>query len=194
MGTGNTHDSWGSVARAFHWTMLVMIVIQIPLGFWMVEVYEVYAETYGDDTWVMRTSNWHHTLGFLVLAAVCARLSWRALKPTPALPGLSTLQVWIARLTHAVLYLMLFIYPLSGWASLSAYEGEFPIFFFGFDSMPRLVPQVAEDATFNYEFFAVIHRWCWRGGAAVLGLHVGAALWHHYVARDGVLKRMWRGG
>ena len=143
MSKGNTNDSWGSVARAFHWAMLAMIAVQIPLGFWMVEVYEVYAETYGDDTWVMLTSNWHHTLGFLVLAAVCARLSWRALNTTPGLPGLSPLQVWTARLTHVVLYLLLFIYPLSGWASLSAYEGEFPIFFFGYDSMPRLVPRLS---------------------------------------------------
>ncbi|NND53801.1 MAG: cytochrome b [Gammaproteobacteria bacterium] len=193
MSVGNTRQSWGLVSRAFHWAMLAMIAVQIPLGFWMVEVYEVYAETYGDDTWVMRTSNWHHTLGFLVLATVCARLSWRALQTTPALTGLSSLQIWAARLTHVFLYGMLFIYPLSGWAALSAYEGEFPIFFFGFDSMPRVVPQVAEDAQFNYEFFAEIHRWCWRVGAALLTVHVSAALWHHYIARDGVLRRMLRG-
>jgi len=173
--------------------MLAMIAVQIPLGFWMVDVYEVYSETWGDDTWVMRTSNWHHTLGFLVLAAVCARLSWRALNPTPQLNQLSSVQRWLARATHVVLYALLFIYPLTGWASLSAYEGEFPIFFFGFDAVPRVVPQVAEDAFFNYEFFAVIHRYCWRVGLAVLTLHAGAALWHHYIAQDGVLQRMWRG-
>lgn len=194
MGKFNTADSWGSVARAFHWIMLAMIVVQIPLGFWMVEVYEVYAETFGDDTWVMRTSNWHHSIGFLVLALVCLRLAWRTANATPGLPdGLSKSQRWLARLTHAFLYILLFIYPLTGWASLSAYEGEFPIFFFGFDSMPRLVPQVAEDATFNYEFFAEIHRLCWKVGAGLLGAHVCAALWHHFVAKDGVLKRMLRG-
>lgn len=190
----NTATSWGLLARSFHWTMLLMIAVQIPLGFWMVEVYEVYTETWGDDTWVMRTSNWHHTLGFLVLAAACARLSWRALNPVPGLP--TPLPVWqrvLARLTHAFLYLMLFIYPLSGWAALSAYEGEFPIFFFGMDSVPRLVPQVAEDAQFSYLFFAEIHRACWRVGAVLLVLHAGAAMWHHVIAGDGVLRRMWRG-
>ena len=73
---------------------------------------------------------------------------------------------------------------------MSAYEGEFPIFFLAWDSMPRLVPQVAEEAFFNYEFFATIHRWCWRAGAALLGFHIIGALWHHYVARDGILRRM----
>jgi len=190
----NTANSWGSLARAFHWVMLGMIVIQIPVGFWMVDVYEVYTETWGDDTWVMRTSNLHHTMGFLVLAMVCLRLAWRTANTTPDLPpALPGYQRWLARATHAFLYILLFVYPLTGWASLSAYEGEFPIFFFGYDSMPRLVPQVAEDAFFNYEFFAVIHRYCWRVGAALLAAHVGAALWHHFHAKDGVLNRMLRG-
>jgi cytochrome b561 len=194
MAMSNTGNSWGRVSRVFHWGMLLLIAIQIPLGFWMVEVYEVYAETYGDDTWVMRTSRLHHTLGFLVLGAVTLRLAWRAANPTPGLPAaLTTYQRWLARTTHVFLYALLFIYPLSGWASLSAYEGEFPIFFLGWDDMPRLVPQVAEDAQFNYDFFADIHRWCWRVGAALLGLHIVGALWHQFVARDGVLRRMWAG-
>jgi cytochrome b561 len=192
--TGNSADRWGAVARAFHWGMLVLIAVQIPLGLWMVDVYEVYAETFGDDTWVMRTSNWHHTLGFVVLAAVCARLSWRALQPVPELPGrLPPWQRRLARLTHGMLYVLLLVYPLTGWAALSAYEGEFPIFLFGWSEVPRLVPQAAADAFFNYEFFAIIHRACWRIGAALLLLHVGAALWHHYRAHDGVLLRMLTG-
>ena len=194
MGLKNTHSSWGTVARFFHWGMLLLIVIQIPLGFVMVEVYEAYAETYADDTWVMRTSRLHHTLGFVMLAFIVLRFGWRVANRTPELPAsLVEYQRWLARGTHVLLYALLIVYPLSGWASLSAYEGEFPIFLFGWDSMPRIVPQVAEDAVFNYEFFATIHRWCWRIGAAVLGLHVFGALWHQYIARDGILRRMLMG-
>jgi cytochrome b561 len=107
--------------------------------------------------------------------------------------SLSNYQRWLARGTHLILYALLLIYPLSGWASLSAYEGEFPIFFFGWENAPRLVPQVAADDFFNYEFFAVVHRWCWRIGAFVLSLHVLGALWHQFSLRDGVLRRMWSG-
>ena len=81
---------------------------------------------------------------------------------------------------------------MSGWAALSAYEGEFPIFFFGYDAVPRLVPQ-ADGSHAPYEFYAEIHETCWRVGAVVLGLHVVAALWHQFVLRDGLLARMWRG-
>jgi cytochrome b561 len=187
-------SGWSRPARIFHWTTLALIAVQIPLGFWMVEVYEVYTETYADDTWVMRTSLVHHTIGFLVLAITFARFGWRLSHSVPDLPrSLVTYQRWLARLTHVTLYTLLFIYPLSGWASLSAYEGEFPIFFLGWDSVPRIVPQVPEDAFFNYEFFAEIHRWCWKVGAGVLGLHVIGAMWHQYVAKDGILRRMWSG-
>ena len=190
----NTSVSWGQVARAFHWGMLVLVAIQIPLGFWMVDVYEVYAETYSDDTWVMRTSRAHHTLGFILLTVVALRSGWRLASPRPEYPeGLSRYRLWLARLTHLMLYAILIIYPLSGWASLSAYEGEFPIFLFAWDNVFRIVPQATEEAFFSYEFFAGVHRWCWRVGAFVLGLHVSAALWHHLVIRDTVLRRMWRG-
>jgi cytochrome b561 len=194
MAVTNTHNSWGTLSRIFHWGTLALIAVQIPLGFWMVEVYEVYTETYADDTWVLRTSRMHHTLGFVLLLVLAMRLSWRVNNATPELPAtLVSYQRWLARGTHIILYALLVIYPLSGWAALSAYEGEFPIFFFGWENMPRLVPQAAADALFNYELFAGVHRWCWRVGAAVVGLHVSGALWHQLVLHDGVLKRMWKG-
>ena len=92
------------------------------------------------------------------------------------------------------LYVLLFAFPLSGWATLSAYEGEFPIFFFGWEHVPRIVPQAIDGSHAPYEFYAEIHEACWRIGAVVLGLHVLGALWHHVVAKDNVLRRMLQRG
>lgn len=190
----NTIHSWGSVARTFHWTVVALVVVQIPLGFYMVEVYEEYTKTYGDDTMVMRTSMGHHTIGLLILSIALFRLAWRLSNKTPELPdNLKTYQRNLARVTHGLFYVIMIVYPLSGWAALSAYEGEFPIFFFGWDDVPGLVPKVAEGETFDYPFFAGIHRNLWRSGGVLLALHVFGALWHQYVARDGVLRRMLRG-
>jgi len=187
-------STWSKGSRLLHWLTVLLIAIQLPVGFWMVEVYEVYAETYADDTWVMRSSWMHHTLGFILLALIFTRIGWRWSHPAPGLPAKVALwQRRLSRLNHALLYVLLVIYPLSGWAALSAYEGEFPIFFLGWDDVFRIVPQVAETARFNYEFFAIIHRSCWRAGAALIVLHVGAAVWHQFVLRDGVLRRMWSG-
>jgi len=192
----NTLKSWGALARGLHWVTVLLILVQIPLGFYMVDAYETYKVDWADDTVFMRASLWHNTLGFIVLLVVVVRLIWRATNVSPDLPSqLQTYQRWLARLTHGFLYLLLIIYPLSGWAALSAYEFEFPIFFFGWDSVPGIVPKVAEGAgTFDYPFFADIHKACWRLGAVVLGLHVIAAVWHQWVQKDGVLVRMWKGG
>jgi cytochrome b561 len=190
----NTARSWGSLARRLHWTTVVLIAIQIPLGFWMVDVYEAYTVDYADDTWVMRTSRAHHTLGFIVLFLVSLRVSWRLRNPTPELPcGLAFYHRVLARSTHIFLYLLLVVYPLSGWASLSAYDGDFPIFFLGWESVPGIVPSVPEGEFFDYAFFAEVHRSCWKVGAAILGLHIIGALWHQFVVHDTVLSRMWRG-
>jgi cytochrome b561 len=192
----NSDTRWGLISRGFHWGLVVLAAIQIPLGFYMVEVYEFYTETYADDRlpMVLRTSMSHHTIGFSILTLAALRLAWRASNPTPGLPaGLAAYQRTLARVTHILLYVLMFVYPLSGWAALSAYDGDFPIFFFGWDSVPRLVPQVAEGQPFDYAFFAGIHRFGWRVGALILGLHVFGALWHQFVTKDGILKRMWRG-
>jgi len=190
----NTNDRWGTPARVFHWTVVAIVIVQVPLGFWMVEIYDEYKKTYADDSLLMQTSNAHHTLGLTILAIAALRLAWRFSNTTPGLPSsLQTYQRYLARFTHVFLYLIMFVYPLTGWAALSAYEGEFPIFFFGYDSMPRIVPQVTEGEPFDYPFFAGIHRNLWRAGGLILGLHVVGALWHQYVAKDGILRRMWRG-
>ena len=192
----NSGDRWGLVSRGFHWAVVVLVSIQIPLGFWMVEVYEVYTETYSEDRLpiVLLTSMVHHTIGFLILIFATFRLAWRVSNPTPDLPvNLAAYQRYLARATHAFLYMLMFAYPLAGWAALSSYEGEFPIYFFGWDDMPRIVPQVTEGERFDYPFFAGIHRLGWKVGGVILSLHVAGALWHQWVAKDGVLQRMWRG-
>ena len=190
----NTAHSWGWLSRGLHWAVVALIIVQIPVGFWLVDVYEVYKETYDDDTMVMRLSMVHNTTGVLVLIIVAIRLPWRLANPSPDLPpALVSYRRILARLTHVFLYTLMIIYPLSGWSALSAYEFEFPIFFFGWDNVFRLVPQATADAFFNYELFALVHRYCWRVGLVILGLHLFGALWHQFVAKDGILQRMWSG-
>jgi cytochrome b561 len=188
----NTEQGWGWLARALHWLVAAMILVQVPLGFRMNAVYAELAATQATDySSLLQLSMLHHTNGFLILILATLRLAWRTANPTPALPpGLAAYQRQLARLTHGFLYLLLFLFPLSGWATLSVYEGEFPIFFFGFDNVPRLLAQA--DTNAPYMFYATIHKACWRVGALVLGLHVVAALWHQFIVKDGLLRRMWR--
>ncbi|MDP6674270.1 MAG: cytochrome b/b6 domain-containing protein [Gammaproteobacteria bacterium] len=190
----NTKEAWGSLTRGIHWFVVTLVIIQIPLGFYMVEVYDEYTKTYADDTLVMRTSMGHHTIGLLILAIAVFRITWRLSNQTPRLPaGLKTYQRFLARCTHVFLYVVMIIYPLSGWAALSAYEGEFPIFFFGWEGVPHIVPQVAEGERFDYTFFAEIHRNLWRSGGLLLGLHIFGDFGQDYILGDGIVWRMLMG-
>lgn len=187
----NSREQWGSVARALHWLMAIMITVQVPLGFWMVDAYDAWLAQAGDEALVMRLARAHNTLGFLVLILALLRLSWRASNPTPDLPaGLAAWQRFTARSTHLLLYALLIVFPLTGWATLSAYDGEFPIFFFGWDNVFRIVPQATAGSPFTSDLFGEIHETCWKVGGLVLGLHMIGALWHEYVRKDGVLTRM----
>lgn len=191
----NTATSWGAAARGLHWVIAALIAVQVPLGFYMNEVYKDLIATGSNDfSLLLQVSQVHHTNGFMILILATLRLGWRVANPTPGMPpGLAAYQRVLARLTHLFLYALLFAFPLSGWATLSAYEGEFPIYFFGWDEVPRIVPQSVDGSHEPYEYYAAIHKACWRIGAVVLGLHVVGALWHHMVAKDNVLRRMLRG-
>jgi cytochrome b561 len=190
----NTRERWGLGCRGLHWLTALMIALQVPLGFFMVEAYDAWLAGEGDTAWVMSLSRAHNTNGFLILILAILRLCWRLGNPTPGLPaGLAAYQRLVARATHAVLYGLLLVFPLTGWAALSAYDGDFPIFFFGWDHVFRIVPQATKDSPFNSDLFGEIHEACWKIGAVILLLHVSAALWHEYVRRDGALTRMWRG-
>ena len=190
----NTRLEWGSVTRALHWIMAVMILVQVPLGFRMVDAYDAWLAGKGDTALVMSLSRAHNTNGFLILILVTLRLAWRLRNPTPDLPrALERWQRVTARVTHAFLYGLLIVFPLTGWAALSAYDGKFPIYFFGWDNVFRIVPQAKPSSPFTSDLFGEIHETCWKVGAFVLALHVVAALWHEYVKHDGVLTRMLRG-
>jgi cytochrome b561 len=190
----NTPSGWGRISRGLHWLMAFMIAAQFPLGLRMVETYDAALAGQGDWAIAMTLSRAHNTLGFLILIVVLLRLSWRFTNPTPGLP--SALQAWqrlTARFTHGLLYALLIILPLSGWSALSAYTGEYPIFFFGWENVPRLVPQATPGSPFTSDLFGEIHENALWALGGVLGLHIVAALWHEYVQRDGILTRMWRG-
>ena len=190
----NTQAAWGRLSRGLHWGMALMIAVQFPLGLQMVEAYDAWMAGQGEPARALLLERAHNTLGFLVLIAVLVRLAWRTANPTPGLPSaLVAWQRFTARATHAVLYALLILLPLSGWSALSAYEGEFPIYFFGWENVPRLVPQATPGSPFTSDLFGEIHEYALWVLGTVLALHVIAALWHEYVRKDGILLRMWRG-
>jgi cytochrome b561 len=173
----NTTQRWGALAQTFHWVIVVLLVIQVTL-----------AEMADDLPAGMHKLSLlarHKSVGITILALVILRLAWRAVNEHPPLPGnLKPYERALARLTHLALYVLLFALPLTGWTMSSA--RGFPVSWFGFFTLPDLVPKSRP----LYDALVLTHQTLAWFLFAVVTLHVAAALKHHFVHKDDVLRRM----
>ena len=174
----NTRERWGSVSIGLHWTIaLLILLVQVPAGLSMVAV--------EPGTLQNVLYNVHKTNGLTIFTLAVIRLGWRWTHPVPALPAdLPRWQWTLARLTHVLLYLLLFSMPISGF--LYTAMGGFPVPLFGLYDLARLVPENKPVA----EVFKSMHLTLQFVLYAVVALHVAGALQHHLVRQDGVLRRM----
>lgn len=117
-------DRYGPVSVAIHWVIAVLIFVQIGLGWWMNEVLP-------DHTPVQaRVQNVHISLGLTILILVLLRIGVRLTHPAPPLPPeMAVWEKFLARVSHALFYLLMLVLPLSGWALVSL--GKHPIHFWG---------------------------------------------------------------
>ena len=166
-----------SIAIAFHWLLALMIVTSFSVGLYMHDLPFTPQR--------LKLFNWHKWAGVTILALSALRLLWRlAHRPPAALPMPAWQQV-AARASHGALYALFFAVPLVGWAYSSA--AGFPIVWFGVLPLPDFVN--ADKALAE-----AIKPWHGRLAFALAGLaalHVAAALKHHFIDRDGLLRRMW---
>ena len=126
----------------------------------------------------------HKLLGFLTLWLVVARLVYRLRNGAP--PDEPTLEWWqkaASHLTHWGLYGLLLVIPLLGWIGVSLYGANS---IFGIVSLPSLAAKNQDTATFVF----ALHYWAALLLLATLAAHVGAAIFHHFIRGDGVLRRM----
>lgn len=126
----------------------------------------------------------HFMLGISVLLLVIIRLVVRFSTPAPAItPSPKRWEKIAAGIMHTALYLLMLALPLIGWMMLSA-EGK-PVPFFGLE----LPPLMSEDQSLAEELEG-LHEQLGQIGYFLIGLHVAAGLFHHYVKRDNTLLRM----
>ena len=173
----NTLARWGHVSQFLHWLIVVLIIAQVILA--------NIAEDLPIGMKKLAMFARHKSVGITILSLAVLRLLWRWANPTPALPTtLKPYERMLAGLTHFGLYLLLFAMPLTGWMMTSA--RGFPVSWFGFLQLPDFVPK--NDAL--YKAMKETHDTLALALYAIVFLHVAAALKHHFVLKDDVLRRM----
>lgn len=133
----------------------------------------------------LKLMNWHKWMGMTTLALVTLRIAWRASHRPPPLPvGMTAAQRSLATCAHACLYVLMLAVPLLGWAYSSA--AGFPIVWFGVLALPDWVPRNRQVA----ELLKPLHQASSYGLLLLAIAHIGAALKHALLDRDGLMKRM----
>ena len=177
MNSPSSSARYTRTAIALHWLLALMIVGSFIVGSYMVDLpFSVQR---------LKLYNWHKWAGVLILTLSALRLLWRLTHRPPADLPMPTWQRRAAHAAHLALYALFFAVPLMGWAYSSA--AGFPIVLFGVLPLPDFVPVDRELA----EALKPWHGWLARLLAAVVLLHVAGALKHHFIDRDGLLRRMW---
>jgi superoxide oxidase len=167
--TDRLSPRYPTLAILLHWCTAVLVVVDYILS--------EDSEHFGNKPPAL-----HFTLGFSVLVFTVARWAARYAAATP--PAQSTVRWMPARVVHATLYLLLLAVPLSGWYSLS--RMGLPMFVLG-----SRVPAIATTAPDHAPgMVGLVHQLAGNVLLIVAALHAGAAVWHQFVIKDNLLRRM----
>ena len=169
---------YSPIAIAFHWLIAALIVGTFTLGVVMTDIP-------GLTPTKLKYFSWHKWAGVTILFLSALRLLWRLRSRTPAYPAsMPSWQHYAAHGTHALLYVLMFGVPLSGYFYTLA--AGVPVVWFGLFQLPLLI----EPNLTLKPVLKAVHYWLAMGMAAMVVMHIAAALKHLVVDRDGITQRM----
>lgn len=172
----HTLKRYTRTAMALHWVLAAAIAGSFSVGLYMVDL------PFSPQR--LKLYNWHKWAGVTILTLSALRLLWRLTHRPPALPPIPAWQRTASTLVHSALYGLFFAVPLAGWAYSSA--AGFPVVWFGVLPLPDLV---APDKALA-EWIKPWHGYLAKALAALVLVHIAAALKHQFIDRDGLLSRM----
>jgi len=173
----NTADSYGSLAKFLHWSIVILIIAQ----YFIAES----ADELPDGLEKLSLVSWHKSFGMLVLILALVRVGWRlANRGAPAPVPMPRQQRVAAAAGHGLLYLLVFAQPISGWAMSSA--ANYPVSLFGWFQFPALVGANHD----LHELLEEVHEAIFYVLVVVATLHAAAAIYHHVWMKDNALRRM----
>ena len=172
-----TTQRYTGIAMGLHWLIGFMILVSLGVGLYMVDL------TLSPQK--LRLYSWHKWTGVTIFMLVLMRCAWRLTHAVPPLPlHLPRWQRAIAESTHYFLYALMIFIPLTGWLMSSA-KG-FQTVYFGVLPIPDLLDKNKELG----ETLGLVHKYLNYTMIGFVIAHIGAALKHHVVDKDDILRRM----
>nr|VFK44778.1 MAG: cytochrome b561 [Candidatus Kentron sp. TC] len=175
---GNPGQGFGALSKGLHWTLAVLMIGLIWLGWYMTGL-DYYDRWYHASLWM------HRVLGIIVLVLAIMALGWRLVSRRPGMAP--TIRCWeriAARTAHATLYVMMVALPVVGYL-ISTSAGD-PVPMFGGLEIPAWIA-VNEEAR---NTVVAVHYYLAYTTAFLVVVHILAALKHHFIDRDDTLRGM----
>lgn len=173
-------SGYGAVAKMFHWLIAALMLVQFVIGILMPDI----RRGMTPGTAMMA----HVSFGMVILGVLVLRFLWRLTHPVAEEAGLPAWQSRSSALVHWGLYALVAIASVAGWYYVTLRGWTIPIF------NTVQLPLLAEQGSPLARSLGRLHESLVWLLLAVIGLHVAAALLHHFYYRDGVLRRMMPAG
>ncbi len=171
--------------RILHWAIAALVLTTIPIGLTMASR----AEANIFDAITNTFYAMHKAIGFTILSLMVLRILMKVRIGAPAYPAAMPCRLAIiAKSVHHLIYVLLVVTPILGWAGVTAYPA---LIIAGGISLPPL-PFVPQSEALAAQLFAVHGFLALTLGALLIG-HIGAALRHLVIEKDGIFHRMWFG-
>ncbi|MBP1181368.1 cytochrome b [Methylobacterium sp. PvR107] len=185
MATAVSARRYSAVAILLHWASAACVLALIGMGLTMTHAGLAPLRQF-------QLYQWHKSVGITVLALTALRVLWRLThRPPPHPAGMPTRERRAAAAAHHALYLLLVGLPLTGWAVVSLSPFNIPTVLYGIVPWPHLpLAGLVPDPAAAEGILKRVHALGAWFLAALLAIHVAAALRHHLLLRDDVLRRM----
>ena len=170
----NTLTEYGIISKLLHWLSAILLLIQIPLGFYLVDL------DFGENR--LSIENIHIIIGLSIFYLVIIRLLNKIFNPTPKLdPSIFKGQKFIAKLNHILLYVAILSITISGILK-KLFNGETLVIFFK-------EIKIKDNFELADQFYN-IHIYSNYTIIALISLHILAVIAHRILFKDNLLKRM----
>lgn len=175
-----SHSIW---LRLLHWLTVIGVLTLFSLGLWM-------TARSSANLWDSLTNllyAWHKLIGFTILLLTLVRFSIKVTtRRPPYSQSISLVKIRLATTLHYLLYVLLLLVPLFGWAGVTAYPALITV---GDMNLPAM-PFITKDEVFAKQLFQIHGYLAFLLGGLIL-LHTMAGLWHLLINKDGVFQRIW---